>query len=152
MPKLTLLTFVLLSAAWAADRPDLNGTWQLSSSQTQGPDAKAKAYTLTIHQTDDTIALNEAITDPDGKERKVGIQCKTDGDACKIKDGTVTLWYDGPALVLMNVQRNNVNVVERRFQPSEDGKSLVVKVSPIAPPGQKQETLTFEKQTTAAAN
>jgi len=146
MRKCTLLALVLLGGAAGADRPDLNGDWRLDPSHTQGSDSKTKAYALTIHQTDESIGLSEAITDTDGKERKTEIQCKTDGGECKVKQGTVSFWYDGSSLVLMEVRRNNANVIKRRFQTSEDGKSLSMEITPIAPPGQKVETLTFAKQ------
>jgi hypothetical protein len=150
MRKLALLGMVLAGVAVAAERPDLNGTWQLDPSRSQGSEAKVKAYTLTLRQTEDDVALSESITDNAGKERKADIQCKTDGGECKVKQGTVSLWYDGASLVLMEVRRNNTNVVKRRFQTSEDGKTLTMEIAPIAPPGQKVETLTFTKQAAAA--
>ena len=147
MRKCTLLAIVSLSVAAATvNRPDFNGTWQLDSAHSQGVEAKTKADTITIRQTEDDVTLNEVITETDGKERKLDLQCKTDGDECKVKQGTVSVWYDGDTLVVMEVRRANAIVVKRRFKLSEDGKTLAVEVNPIAPPGQKPGNLTFVKQ------
>jgi len=144
MRKFTLLAIVSLSLTAAVDRPDFNGTWQLDAARSQ--DTKVKAQTMTIRQTEEDVTLSEVVTDADGKERKSDLQCKTDGDQCKAKQGNVSIWYDGPALVVMEVRRNNSIVVKRRFTMSDDRKSLAVEVTPIAPPGQKPEKMTFVKQ------
>jgi hypothetical protein len=150
MRKFILLATLSLGVAAAQDLPNLNGTWQLDPAHSQGVDSKVKTETLTFHQTDDGVTLTEIITDTGGKETKTDIQCKTDGNRCKLKQGTVSLWYDATALLLMEERRGGNVVLKRRFQPSEDGKTLTVEVTPIAPPGQKGGSLTFLKQADTA--
>jgi len=114
---LAALTAALVTAAFAGDHPDLNGVWQ----------GAANGETLTIHQKDDAVEIVEA-----GKQT-IDIQCKTTGQACKVKGGEVTLWYNGPMLVVM--ETHGTRVIKKRLKPSQDGKSLEVEVIHIEPAG-----------------
>jgi hypothetical protein len=140
----SLAAFAL--AAAAADRPDFNGTWSLDASRSQFGEDKLKSATLEIRQTGDSIQIVEALTDPDGKERKLDIQCNTLGKECKTKDEQVSIWYNGPMLVLMETRRGNEVVLKRRLKRSDDGKTLSVEVMHIAPPGAKNEVYAFNRQ------
>jgi len=144
---LATISLSFLSLAAAEDLPNVNGTWQIDMARSQGVEAKVKGMTLVFHQTGEEVSMTETITENDGKERKLDLQCKTDGNRCKTKIGSASLWYDATALLIME-ERKNV-VLRRRFQPSEDGKSLAVEITQMAPPGQKPSTLAFVKQADA---
>ncbi len=139
---------LLLSVAWAADRPDLSGTWVLDLSHSPG--SKVKAETLSISQKPDAVQLSEDTTENNGKEVKVDIACNTDAQGCKVKENgqatQVSFWYNGPMLVMMEQWHGNDYVTQKKLKPSDDGKTLSMEVVYIAPPGHKPETLTFTKQ------
>jgi len=138
----------LFFAAWAADRPDVNGKWVLDA--THGESGKVKSETLAINQKDDAVQISDDMTDTSGKELKVDVSCNTEGQECKVKQGgepaKVSFWYNGPVLVMMEQRHGNDFVTKKRFKPSEDGKTLSMEVIYIAPPGHKPETFTFTKQ------
>ena len=131
-----------LGAAVAAERPDLNGVWQLTGNP--ATDSKLKAEVLTIHQSEDSVEIADARTAKNGKETKDDIQCNTMGQECKLKNLHVSLYYNGPRLVM--VQTEHDVVTKKRFMPSDDGKTLNLEVIHMAPGPEKTETLTFTKQ------
>jgi hypothetical protein len=145
--------FLLLAAAtgicaFAADRPVLNGTWQLDPSQSQFGDNKLKGETWLITQKDGSVVIAETVTDSGGKERKVNIECGTEGQNCQVKENgqatQVSMYYNGDALVMLEQWHGNDNVTKKRIRT--DGKTLTVEVMHIAPPGHKDEVLKFVKQ------
>jgi len=147
----TIVVFgVLLFAASAADRADLNGTWVLDLSHSSGPGSKVKAETLFISQKTDAVQLSEATTETNGKELKVDIACNTDAQGCKVKENgqatEVSFWYNGPTLVMMEQRHGNDFVTQTKLKPSEDGKTLSMEVVYLAPVGHKPENYTFTKQ------
>jgi len=124
-------------AALAADHPDLTGTWQ---SKSEAPQIRQ----MEIQQKDGSIEITDA-TDPSGKEKKFDIRCNTMGKECKLKEEQVSMWFNGPMLVLMETRRGNEVVIKKRMTLSEDGKTLTMEVQHIAPPAEK-ESLTYTKQ------
>ena len=145
--------FLLLAAAagtcaFAADRPVLNGTWQLDPGQSQVADAKVKGETWAITQKDGTVGIVETVTDTGGKEKKVNIECGTEGQNCQVKENgqptQVSMYYNGDALVLLEQWHGTDYVTKKRIRT--DGKTLTVEVMHIAPPGHKDEVLKFVKQ------
>ena len=135
-PLLFLIAFAV-GAAFAADRPELNGTWQLSSSH----EGRLKFETLLIQQTPDGIRISES----GAKEKAVDIACSVDGRECKLKEGEISFWYNGPALVMMEMHHNRDVVTKTRLALSEDGKSLNLELIQVSPPGSSS-TYTFKKQ------
>jgi len=135
-PLLFLIAFAA-AAAFAADRPNLNGTWQLSSHH----EARLKFETLLIEQTPDGVKISESGT----KEKTVDIACGVDGHECKLKEGEISLWYNGPALVMMEMHHNRDVVTKTRLVLSEDGNALNLEVIHVSPPGSSS-TYTFKKQ------
>lgn len=150
MWKYLILSTTLLTAAAAADRPELSGTWIFDSAHSQAADAKLKSQTWSITQKDDTIAIGEAITDTGGKEKKIDIECSTEGQKCQVKElgqpTQVTLYYNGPALVMLEQWHGTDFATKKRIVTSGDGKTLTVEVEHLAPAGRKNETWTFVKQ------
>jgi hypothetical protein len=134
--RLLFITGLTLVAAFAADHPDLNGTWQLSS----GP-GKLKFETLSIQQTSDTVKITEAAVN----KKAVDVACSTDAKECKIKERKISFWYNGPALVMMESSQDGDFVTKTRLVPVEDGKALSFEVTRIVPAGSSA-TYVFKKQ------
>jgi hypothetical protein len=134
---LFFLIALAAAAAFAADRPELNGTWQLSSSH----DGRLKFETLLIQQTPDGVKISES----GAKEKTVDIACGVDGQECKLKEGEISCWYNGPALVMMEMHHKRDIVTKTRLVPSEDGKTLNLEVIRVSPPGSSS-TYTFTKK------
>ena len=124
-------------AVFADDRPELNGTWQLSSTHA----GRLKFETLLIQQTKDGVKISES----GAKEKPVDFACGVDGHKCKLKEGEISFWYDGSALVMMEMHHNRELVTMTRLVPSEDGKSLSLELTHVAPPGSSS-TFTFKKK------
>jgi hypothetical protein len=141
---------MLLFAAWAADRPDLTGTWVLDLSHSPSAGSKVKAETLAISQKTDAVQITEDTTEGNGKQWKLDIACNTEAQGCKIKENgqatEVSFWYNGPLLVMMEQRHGNDFVTQKKLKPSEDGKTLSMEVVYIAPPGHKPESYTFTRQ------
>lgn len=149
MRKLAFLG-ILTFGIWAADRPDISGTWVLDLSHSPTVGGKLKAETLSINQKPDAVQITDAATESNGKEMKVDVACNTEGQQCSVKENgqatQVSFYYNGPMLVMLEQRHGNDYVVKKRLKPSDDGKSLNMEVIYIAPPGHKTETLTFNKQ------
>ncbi len=135
-PLLFLMAFSA-AALLASDRPELSGTWQLSSPH----DAKLKFETLLIQQNPDGIKITES----GGKEKPVDFACGSDAQECKLKEGVISFWYNGPALVMMESHHNHDQVIKTRLLPAEDGKTLSLEVTRVSPAGSST-TYTFTKQ------
>ncbi len=137
MRPLFLLMAIAACTAFAQDRPELNGTWQLSSPH----EGRLKFETLLIQQTQDGIKISES----GAKEKTVEIACGVDGRGCKLKEGEVSFWYNGPALVMMEMHHNRDVVTKTRLVLSENGKTLSLEVTRVSPPGSSS-TYIFTKQ------
>jgi hypothetical protein len=134
---LLFVTVFTAALMFAAERPELNGTWQLSS----GHEGKLKFDTLQIQQTPDGIKLTEAAAN----ERPIEVACGVAAQDCKLKDGQISFWYNGSALVMMEMHHHNDIVTKTRVVPAADGKSLSLEVTHVEPPGSTA-TYTFTKQ------
>lgn len=149
MWKILCLSAAILSATAAADRPELSGTWQLDAAKSQFADVKMKAATWSIAQKDASINIAQAITESNGKQVKIDVDCSTEGQPCTIKEAgqptQVTMYYNGPALVMLEQLHGTEMVTKKRILLSADGKTLTVDVQHLAPPGRKNETWTFVK-------
>jgi hypothetical protein len=125
------------AAVVAADRPELNGTWQLSSPH----DGRLKFDTLLIQMSEEGVKITES----GAKEKTVDFACAIDATECKLKEGAISFWYNGPALVMMETHHNREVVTKTRLLAAEDGKSLALEVTRVSPPGPNA-TYTFKKQ------
>ncbi len=117
--RLLMICVAAACVVSAADSDGLNGNWQSSSN----------GETVSIQQQGDSVQIAET-----GKAA-ANIQCRTDGQACKIKGGEVMMWYNGPMLVVMETTHGNSRVIKKRFRLSEDGKTLEEEVVRITPEG-----------------
>ena len=148
MWKYCCLAALAGACALAADRPDLTGTWHLDTEHSQVAESH-KAETWSITQKPESIEIVQAFTDSGGKERKIQIHCSTMGQECKVDEAgqptQVTMYYNGPVLVMLEQWHGTNFVTKKRLKTSDDGKTLVVEVNHIAPP-RKDENWTFLKQ------
>jgi hypothetical protein len=142
MRKLVYLVTIAAGLIWAADPPQVSGTWAVDSAHA----GKSKISTLEIRQSADTVEIAE--TGPEAKVKPVHLSCTVDAQQCKIKENgeDVSFWYNGSALVMMEMRHNRDVIIKTRIEPSEDGKSLRVEVTHIAPAGQKDEAYIFTRQ------
>lgn len=144
MWKYTCLSLVLLAPAGAIDHPNLTGKWLLDTARSQIRESKLKSETLDIAQNEDEVTVTDAM-DAGGKQEKLEYKCLADGNTCKAKNVALMVYYNGAALVVLEMRHNNENVVKKRITASDDGKTLNVELTHITPQGQN-ETLTFVKQ------
>jgi hypothetical protein len=135
-PLLFVMTLTA-AIAFATGRADLSGTWQLNSTH----EGKLKFETLLIQQSQDGIKITES----GGKTKEVDFTCGLDAQTCKLKEGEISFWYNGPALVMMESHHNHDLVTETRLVPGDDGKTLSLQVTRVMPAG-SSETYTFKKQ------
>jgi len=143
MRKIVCLAVFATCAMWAADRPEMSGSWVMDP----GHAGKSKLATLEIHQSEDSVEISEA-EGPEGKGKTIHLACAVGGQQCKMKEAgeEVSFWYNGPALVMMEMRHGTDIVIKTRLERSEDGKTLRMEVSHIAPPGQKDEAYTLTRQ------
>jgi hypothetical protein len=131
---------LMLSAALAqdTDRPDLAGKWQIDPARSEG----GSGATLSIEAKGDD-ALHYMQVDRSGTAE---FECTTDGKECAMSDGgrkaTVSLWYNGDSLVMMETKGSSV--VKRKLTLT-GGATLQMDVIPIVPQG-KTDKLVFIKQ------
>jgi hypothetical protein len=130
------VTALAAAAAFAADRPDLNGKWQLASSP-----GKLKFETLLIEQTPDSVKITESAAN----KKPFDVSCNIDAKECKVKERKVSFWYNGPALVMMESSQDGDEVTKTRMIPGADGKTLSLEVMRILPAGASA-TYKFTKQ------
>jgi hypothetical protein len=121
-------------------RQKLAGSWQESG---------AAPKTWILEETGDNVRITETANG----QKLVEYECNTLGKECEVKESgkhaKVSMWFNGPRLVAMEVRGNDV--VKRRFQASEDGAGMKIEVIPIAPAG-KPEVIELKRLTTAAAS
>ena len=139
------LSVLLVSPSVAADQPNLSGRWLLDVAHSQIRDSRLKTETLEIQQKDGAVEISEDIN-TGGKDRKSEYRCPADGSMCSAKDFSVMLYYDGAALIVVEMRQNNKIVTQKRLTPTEDGKNLNIDVNHVAPTGLKNENLKFVKQ------
>jgi hypothetical protein len=136
---------LLAGSASAVDHPNLSGTWALDPAHSQIHESKLKSETLQIQQKDDEIQMADDES-AGGKDHKLEFKCLADGSTCKVKDESVMVYYNGPALVILEMRKNNESVLKKRLKVSDDGKTLTVDLIHVAPVGMKDEALTFVKK------
>lgn len=123
------LVTLAVGALWAADPPDINGRWVLDADTA----AKAKISALEIHQSGDSMEVNLA----DSKEKTLHLACALGGQQCKVSGEAVSFWYNGPALVMMEMRHGTDVVIKTKLVPSDDGKTIQMEVTHIVPPDKK---------------
>jgi hypothetical protein len=139
------VALLVAGSAAAADRPDLTGTWKLDLAHSQTGDEKIQSGTLLIHQTGDAVTITNNQVAPDGKEKKLEVNCNTMGKECKLKEGSFSLYYNGPVLVMVQTRGSDL-AVKRSFTLSPDGTRITMEVTHLSPPGKPGESYLYVKQ------
>jgi hypothetical protein len=123
----------LLAAAATAQqtKPNFSGKWQLNTEKSQLAAGKASAVNLTIEQKGPAIHILKTIKSANGKESVTEFTCTTDGKDCDAKGVKVSLWYDGPSLIQLDV--SDALVAKTSMTLSEDGKTITLTVTYISP-------------------
>lgn len=142
-------TFLLASCLLAADGPpNYSGTWQLDAGKS--PAAEGRLMTLTIEDDSGKINFTRVAHERDGKELTSRFSCQTGGVTCDFDEGghkaKVSLWYDGPALVILKTDGpKEDSVTQWKLQLGPDKQSLSVDLTHIEP-NDKSESLVFDKR------
>jgi hypothetical protein len=120
------------------DRGKLMGSWQT--------DQDGSSWTFTAE------GASLRVTQTEGGSKIAEFACNVDGKACETKISgkkvAVTMWFNGPKLVLLETKGSDV--MERKFAPDAKGDGMQVEVVPMVPAG-KTETLTFKRSPVASA-
>jgi hypothetical protein len=133
----TIAAFSTLAALSAvadvqSDRASLVGSWVQNGG--------TRAWV--INTTPDGVH----ITQIEGSNAVADFQCNVEGQNCDVKIGghkaTVSMYYNGPALVQLETVGNNI--VKRRFSVLPTGNSMKVEVTPMTDHVQTEE-LEFER-------
>src|SRR5579872_1098743 len=116
-------------AGYAAERPNLSGSWQCDTAKSTIRQPKVSGLTWVIDQKDEALHLSEIAKLEDGKEVKTVLDCTTDGKECSTKlDGQpaiISFYFNGATLVEMDYKgHNRENIVKKRLQLADDGKSM----------------------------
>lgn len=136
------LAILTLPLAGQDDRPNLSGTWQFDSSQSQLHTLTVAGATWVISQDESSIQITES---EGGAGKTTERKCTTDGKECKIGGkATASFWYNGPMLVEMESKGDHVT--RYRMKLSEDGKTLTVDTTSIVPKSSQDDVLVFRKQ------
>ncbi|HTW63889.1 MAG TPA: hypothetical protein VME17_04695 [Bryobacteraceae bacterium] len=136
--------FAVLTLPLAAqDRPNLSGTWQFDSGQSQIHSVTIAGATWVINEDDSSIEISESET---GDAKKVDLKCTTDGKECKMsgEKAKASFWYNGPMLVEMESKGDHVTRYRMKLSP--DGKTLTVDTTSIVPQATQDDVLVFKKQ------
>ena len=141
-------SFPLFVMADDTAQPSLSGTWQLDAAKSQTRDAEAITYT--IEDASGKINFSRVLQERDGKSVTSKFSCDTVGTQCEFDEGShkakVSLWYDGPALVILKTDGpKEDSVTQWRLELSPDGKTLKVTLTHIQPQD-KPETLVFDRK------
>jgi hypothetical protein len=154
MRNLLLLSTLLMTGAWAQDRPELNGVWQLDPAHCAFSEIRLKSQTLSFKQEDESIKVEDTATEESGKERKAEFECNTNGRECNVKlngqAAKLSAYYNGAVLVVIEQRRGNDTTIRKRLKTSEDGKTLTIEVANLGRPGLKPDSLVYTKQASAA--
>lgn len=145
--RVGFVLFAVFSCLATAGQPNLTGSWTYDAARSQGGDWKSGV--LTIKQGDDDVVLRQEYALSSGKKDDHEIRCNTMGKECSFKDDNeamkVSMWHNGPKLVVMETKVKRDIVRKMQFGVSEDGSTLTLEITPIAPAGDKQ-TLVFARK------
>ncbi len=140
---------LLAAALFAATTPpDFSGKWLLDSSRSK--DTNGETIQLTIEEPAGKIIYDRTLRDKNGKAVHMSFTCANLGKPCDMEEnghkGTVSLWYDGTALMIAKSGGENKNAfTERKLELSPDGKTLTVQFTNYLGTGKPQK-LIFTKQ------
>jgi hypothetical protein len=137
-------------AAYCAEKPNLSGSWHCVTAKSTIHQPKLNDLTWVIDQKDQALHISEVSKNADGKEVKTDFDCTIDGKECSTKlDGQpaiISFYFNGATLVEMDYKgHNRENIVKKRLQLADDGKSINVELIRVVGTDQPGK-LVFEKQ------
>jgi hypothetical protein len=140
-------TFGLVLSADSGS-PDFSGVWEVDAGKSHLQDGRA--VTLTIEKVENKIKWVRSARDKDGKEVTSEFVCEAGSGECELNEtghkAKVTLWYNGPALVVLKTDGVKEDAsTEWTLKMSDDKKTLTVGLEHIEPSG-NTETLVFSKK------
>lgn len=140
-----LFTASLLTAA---NPPDFSGKWALDPSRSQG--VNGEVIELNIQEPAGKMIYDRILRERNGKKIHTSFTCDSIGAPCTLtengKKGSVSLWYDGSALMMAKSGGESQDAsTERRFELSPDGKTLTIEFTNYSGGGKAQK-LVFTKQ------
>jgi hypothetical protein len=135
-------------AAQVHAAPSLTGVWKLNLAKSDyGPVPQPEVMTRTINYNDPTLQISTYQKGASG-EATTELKYKTDGTPAENKGSKGTAKWDGDKLVVDSIRDNNG--AELKFHEvwslSPDGKILTINNHIIAPQGEVDITLVFDKQ------
>lgn len=120
------------------DRGKLMGSWQT--------DQDGSSWTFTAE------GQNLRVTETEGGNKVAEFVCNVDGKACDTKIAgkkvAVSMWFNGPKLVLLETKGSDV--IERKFAPDSKSDGMQVEIVQMVPAG-KTETVSFKRSPVASA-
>jgi len=125
--------FGLLAATLCGQqsKPDFSGKWQASTEKSELHSGKAATVNIVIEQKGPSIHVLKTTRSSNGKEAVLDFTCTTDGKDCDAKGVKVSLWYDGPSLVEMDV--SDELVTKTSMTLDEKSKTMSANVTYISP-------------------
>lgn len=125
-----------------SDRQKLIGSWEL-----EGVAESGQSVTWTFSTAQNSIR----VTQLEGNNKLADFACGADGNPCEIrtagKKATVSMWFNGPRLVVLETKGSDV--VKRRFKILPQGDVMEMEVIPIVPDG-RTETFQFKRRQLSA--
>lgn len=141
-------TFSLVLSADSGS-PDFSGVWEVDAGKSHLADGRL--VTLTIEKVENKIKWLRSVREKDGKEVTSEFVCEAGSGECELVEpghkAKVTLWYNGPALVVLKTDGTKEDAsTEWTLKLSDDKKTLTVGLEHIEPTA-NPETLVFSKKT-----
>lgn len=138
----------LLLAAQAQPAANFTGVWKLNLSKSDyGPIPQPEAMTRTVNHNDPSLQISTYQKGAQG-EATTELKYTTDGKMAENKGSKGSARWDGDKLVIDSVR--DMQGAEIKFHEiwslSADGKALTINNHLIAPQGEFEITLVFDKQ------
>jgi hypothetical protein len=146
LSALAVSLFFSLPLAADSGKVDFSGVWELDSAKSQD----GRAITLKIENVSNKVKVVRAVRDKDGKEVTSEFVCETGAGECEYDEAghkaKVTLWYNGPALVILKTEGLKEDASDEwTLKLSNGTKTLTVDLEHIDPTG-NPETLVFNRK------
>lgn len=135
LPIAALALFAVVLLADDAGGPDLRGTWRAAGD--------SPIRELTVATAGAGLHVTESRNDGDSEWT-----CGTTGQQCDLRGshkGTVTAWYNGATLVVLETRNGGGNISKERLELSSDKSAVDIELIPVVPPG-KTEKFELRKQ------